>query len=143
MSFNRIMRGGLVAAGLILAAACGDSFEPTTDNVAGTYVATVFRGEVEGVDRDFLDEGASLTITLSADGTTTGRLFVPDGNEDGSDLDESLAGTWTLDAESGEVTFNQSADTFVRNMTFIAEEDELEGEETFTSDTIVVELEKQ
>lgn len=142
MSLNRLVRGGLVAASLSLAAACGDSFEPTADNVAGVYTATTFRGEVDGVDRDFLDEGSTFTITLAANGTTTGRLFVPDGNEDGSDLDESLVGTWALDAEASEVTFTQSADTFIRNMTFTASEDELEGNETFTDSTIEVELEK-
>lgn len=143
MSLNRLAGAGLLAASISLAVACGDSFEPTTENVAGAYEATVFRGDDEGVDRDLLDEGGSLSITLAANGTTSGRLFVPGGDEDGSDLDMSLVGTWTLDEERSEVTFDQSADTFLRGMTFAASEDRLEGEESFVDGSIEVVLEKQ
>ena len=134
---------------VLLLAACGDDGtgpdEIEQSDVAGSYEATTFETTEDGQTTDQLAEGAQFTITLASDGTTTGNLFIPGGAEDGSDLDASLAGTWTFNASSNSVTFDQDADTFVRDMTFTAVRAgggvQLEGEETFSGVTITVVLE--
>ena len=78
--------------------ACGDDdgFTPTEDTVAGTYTATTFIVTNTTPPTDLLALGMTLTLTLTTDGTTTGRLFMPGGGDNGVDLDEDLTGTWTL-----------------------------------------------
>lgn len=49
--------------------------------------------------------------------------------ENGADVDEDLAGTWTL--ESTTVTFDQSGDPFIRDVPFTAERNRLSAEGTF------------
>ncbi len=108
--------------------ACGDDgFSPTVENMAGSYTATTFTRTVGGTTTDQLELGAEVTVDLDEDGTMTGRIFIPEAEEGEGDLDESLAGTWTL--EGGAVTFEQEADTFVREMQFIASENQLSGED--------------
>jgi hypothetical protein len=71
-------------------------------------------------------------------------LFVPGGGEDGGDLDADLSGTFSFNDTTDQVTFDQSADTFVRDMTFTAvragDGVQLEGEETFGETTARVVL---
>lgn len=116
------MRLSSLAPTLILLSAtalvgCEDTTgPPTMDDVAGSYHATTLIGHTDAGDIDVLARGGSLTLTLAADGTAMGTLFVPDGDEDGSDLTADLSGTWTLDGD--EVTFQHDADTFIRNVTF-------------------------
>jgi hypothetical protein len=81
-----------------------------------------------------------VTITLAADGTTSGRLFVPGGAEDGSDLDVDLVGAWTLTGST--VTFNQTADTFIRDAQFTAGRNSLSSEATLSGSTIRLMLTK-
>ena len=84
----------------------------TQSNVAGTYSATRLETVTGGVTTDQLAAGATLTLALAANGSVTGRRSVPNGDEGGGNLDESMAGTWVL--SGGSVTFSQTADTFVR-----------------------------
>ena len=81
-----------------------------------------------------------VTITLAADGTTSGRLFVPGGAEDGSHLDVDLVGAWTLTGST--VTFNQTADTFIRDAQFTAGRNSLSSEATLSGSTIRLMLTK-
>ena len=134
----------IFALGLSLAlAGCGDddSFSPTTDNVAGSYSASSFTVSSTLGTIDLLALGASVEVTLEPDGTATGRLFVPGGAAGGSDLDADLTGTWSLAGST--VTFNQTADTFIRDADFTAEENRLTGEGTFNGQTVRVVLEKE
>jgi hypothetical protein len=134
--------GRMVALSLaVVLAGCGDdSFDPTVDNVAGIYSATTFTvTTVEGTV-DVLAEGGSVTLTLDPDGTTTGRLLVPEGGENGEDVDEDLAGTWGLDGNR--VGFDQEADTFIGELDFTASEDRLTTEGTFTGETVNLVLTK-
>jgi len=129
--------------GLLTAvAACGDDpFSPTPESVAGSYSATEFTATSDALGTfDLLAVGAEVTVTLAADGTTTGRLFVPGGAEDGSDLDADLAGTWALDGST--VTFNQTADTFIRDAQFTASRNRLTGEGVFQGLTIRLVLDR-
>jgi hypothetical protein len=124
-----------VALGLTIAlASCGDdSFSPTAETVAGSYAASTFTHETSAGTTDLLALGAVVSIALAADGTMTGEIFVEGGAEDGSDLDEDLTGTWTLAGST--VTFDQGADTFVRDVEFTAAQDRLTGERTFDDGT--------
>ena len=79
-------------------------------------------------------------MTLNQDGTTSGRLFAPGLGVGGTDFDIDLAGTWTL--TDGTVTFDQTGDTFVRDVPFTAERNRLSGEGTFSGVTIRVVLTK-
>ena len=86
-------------------------------------------------------ELSDVTLDLATDGTTTGRLFVPEGELDGSDLDADLTGTWSLTDST--VTFEQSADSFIPDVDFIASSNRLTGEGTFSGGTLLLVLTKQ
>jgi hypothetical protein len=120
--------------------ACDDSEGPETLSVLGAYEATTLTTEEEGVTTDWLSLGASISLTLSGDGTTAGRLFIPGGAEDGSDFDVDLTGTW--ERQGTIVTLDHVADTFMRDMPFIADGMRLTGEETFGTVTVSVVLSK-
>ena len=145
---------GLCSAALIIAA-CGGSAPPAgpdgpdTSNtpagsdVAGSYVASTFTTQDSTGVTDQIGRGASIELVLDTSGVTSGRLFVPGGSEDGSDFDADLEGTWTLRADT--VEFNQTADTFIRDMPFLflSDSDGLSGEETFGGTLVRVVLAKQ
>jgi hypothetical protein len=132
----------IIALALTLAlTACGDdNFSPTVENVAGPYTASTFTYETSEGTTDLLAAGAVVSIDLADDGTTTGEIFVAAGGEDGGDLDEDLTGTWTLAGST--VTFDQDADTFIRDLEFAADEGLLIGEDTFDDVTIRLVLSK-
>jgi len=89
---------------------------------------------------DFLNLGATLTLTLNADGTTEGRLLAPGLDEEGGDVDVDLVGTWMLAGSI--VTFDQPGDTFLPDLPFTADRDRLTGEETSAGTTTRVILTK-
>jgi hypothetical protein len=130
----------LVVPTFLAASACGDPEAPTFDEVVGTYEATLFTTRIGVATVDQLEAGASITLVLAPDGSTTGRLFVPEGNEDGSDFDASLAGTWLLNDRT--VTLDHATDTFMRDMSYRADGTRLTGEETFGDVRISVVLSK-
>lgn len=131
----------LAAASL---SACSDSVapsaEPTMQMVAGLYQASESFGALsltttaDGHTIDWIAAGTSILLELNSDGTTTGRLFIPGGDEDGGDLDADLTGTWTL--SGGTVRLSHAADTFLRDMDFTFRDSRLEGEETFGEVTV-------
>lgn len=119
---------------LVLGSCGGDSFSPTVETVAGSYTASSFTLSSSVGTTDLLALGSTVDLTLAVDGTTSGRLFVPGGAEDGSDLDVDLVGTWTLSGST--VTFDQTGDTFIPDVQFTAGRNRLSGEGTF-SGTII------
>jgi hypothetical protein len=129
-------------AALVLLLACGDSdgFSPTEETVAGTYTAGTFTITSAVGPTDLLAAGATVDATLAADGTATGRLFVPVVVAGGEELDEDLTGTWTLSGDT--VTFDQAADTFIRDAEFIAGRNTLTGEDTFGGVSVFLQLVK-
>lgn len=124
----------------VLVAACSDSTAPTMASVAGSYAATTFTVTESGGTTNILAAGGSISLTLAAAGTTSGRLFVPGGAEGGGDFDEDLTGTWSL--QDSTVTLDHDADTFLRDMTFTVRGQQLVGQETFTDVTVAVVLAK-
>lgn len=117
---------------------CGDSFSPTLDSVAGTYAATRLVTTSTGTATDQLAGGATLTITLAEGGTTTGQLMLPASDVNGAGLTASMAGTWSLTGD--QVVLTQGADTFVRDLTFTATEDELKADDTFGGTRVEITL---
>lgn len=130
--------GRFAAASILLG--CSDSFTPSIGNVAGSYTSTTFLTTDSTGTTDQLAAGTTFTISLAANGTTTGRLFVPGAGAGGGDLDADMAGTWTLTGTT--VQFAQTADTFVRDMPFRAESNRLRGEAVFGATTVRVVLTK-
>ncbi len=135
---RRLLITTLLVGSLPFASACSDALSPET--LAGTYVATTFTfsGVVTG---DVLFSGGSFTITLNADGTAEGSLFVPASLTGGVPLNENLAGTYTIVDDA--ITFIHNADTFVRDATWTVDGSELHGSGTYSGVTITVVLSRQ
>jgi hypothetical protein len=121
---------------------CGgeDAFSPTLASVTGSYTASALTLTSSIGTTDLLALGSTVDITLAADGTTSGRLFVPGGDEGGGDLDVDLAGTWALSGST--VTFNQTGESFIRDVEFTAGPDQLNGEGEFSGAIIRLVLRK-
>jgi hypothetical protein len=109
-------------------------------SVAGTYTATTFTATSPGGTTDLLAGGASISAILNADGTTSGTLHVPAALNNGTAIDEDLAGTWTL--SNGQVGFHQTADTFLPDLAFTVHGNQLEGTGAFGGTTLHVVLTK-
>lgn len=113
------LRMMLAAAGAsALMAGCGGeaTFGPGGLQL-GTYTATTFSVTPSGqAPINVLGAGGSLVITLEAGGTTTGTLTVPGTITGGAQLVASMAGTVTVTNLT--VSFDQAADTFVRDLTW-------------------------
>ena len=102
---------------------------PTVAEVSGSYEATTLIDHAADGDVDALAEGAFLEIDLDPNGTTSGTFFVPEGDEDGSDLNADLTGTWSLSGD--EVTFDHAADTFIRDVVFTYDDGQLVSENQY------------
>jgi hypothetical protein len=94
-----------------------------------------------GQSIDLLSQGGSLTLTLESGGNTSGRLFAPAGGDNGQDLDENLAGTWSQTGNT--IRFSQSADTFIRDASWTVEGSTLRTSFTLGSTTVNAVLTKQ
>jgi hypothetical protein len=146
---TRALRSSALLALALILLACSDKKDPIAPidpvkdasfRAEDKYGALKFTTS-DGETTDWLAEGAKFTIDLAGDGTTTGRLFIPGMEEDGSDFDADLAGTWTLKGDT--VRFTHEADTFVRDMPFLVRTNKLEGEHTFDGTKIQVTLVKK
>jgi hypothetical protein len=120
-------------------AGCSESTSVT--ELVGLYQATEFTVTTNGTMTDWIAKGASLQLILDANQTSAGTLFVPGGNSDGSDFTADLSGTWTI--EDGKVTFDQAADTFVRNTPFTVAGNTLVGDQMFGTSRVHITLTRQ
>lgn len=102
--------------------ACSDNpFTPSIEDIAGTYHLTTLVVRTPSDTTDYLAAGSTIDVTLNVNGTVMGSLHIVGGAEGGADLDADMAGTWLLLGTT--VTFDQSADTFVRDVDFTATRD--------------------
>jgi hypothetical protein len=141
MKLNAFVLGCVSVLGLVTAG-CGD--DPlSVGDLVGTWEATTFEIDPAGGGAviDFLAGGATIDITVAANGTTTGTLFVPAALNGGVALTESMAGSVDLDGNS--ITFDQAADTFLRDADFSLNGSTLTGTHTDGDGTITVVLTKQ
>ena len=110
--------------------ACGDDgFSPTVENMAGSYTATTFTRTVGGTTTDQLDLGAEVTVDLDEDGTMTGRIFLPEA--EGAKAISMRASLEPGPSKVGRSPSSRKPTAFVREMQFIAGENQLSGEEDF------------
>jgi hypothetical protein len=121
----------LLLLGVVALMSCrvGDPFAPTVANMAGAYTAHALVIADTAGAIDWIDAGGSLTLTLSANGSLSGRLFLPGGAAGGGDLDEDMAGNWFLIGHT--ISFGQAAQTFVRDMDFTADQDRISVDHYF------------
>ena len=129
----------LVCALSLSVAACGNDDLPVSPlTLAGTYTATQLTTTTGGVTTNQLAAGASVTLVLSLDGTSVGRLRVPASTLPAADV--SLNGTWEY--SNGDVDLTSSADTFLRDMLLRVEGNTLVGDQTFGATRIQIVLTK-
>lgn len=109
------VHGYLGALTLIAGCGSGEPSEPPSP-IAGTYLATLFKVTPTGQAQiDVLASGGSLSIVISTSNTTSGTLQLPPSVTGGAAFTASMAGTASLATSTSTVTFQQSADTFVRD----------------------------
>lgn len=124
----RLFARALPALFTLALAACDD--DPTAPPApTGAYQATRFTAISGGTTTDVLTAGGSLRITLTPQGTTSGRLFIPGSVTGEGDFDSDLTGTWTQSGST--IQFDHAADTFVRDMPFTIQGSTLVGDRTF------------
>lgn len=103
----------IVAVGTL--AACGEDGAIAPDAIVGVYTATTFRvTPTDAAEIDVLEEGGSLVITVGGGDVTTGSLVLPATVTGTAALQASMAGNAVRNGSG--VTFNQTADTFVRDL---------------------------
>jgi hypothetical protein len=134
----------LVTAPLLFA--CSDNSSTnvgiTMQSVAGTYYANSAKSGSKlellqgGTTTNALAQGFTILLTLKADGTTSGNLYVAATSTQAAS-NESLVGTWTLAGNT--VNLSHATDTLLRDITFTADANRLSGSlNTTTSVAIVV-----
>src|SRR5437868_2085012 len=102
----------LVSSGI----ACGgDNTTAPKTAVAGNYVATQWVTTGTSGQTNQLLAGSTLDLTLADNGSTSGHLHVAASGGNPA-FDADMAGTWS--ESNNKVTISQSADTFVRNLSF-------------------------
>jgi len=132
----------IAAASIAIILAGGGCTESTSVlDLVGLYNATQFSVVDGGTTTDWLQAGATVQLILDANQTSAGTLFIPGGNEDGSDLTADLSGTWTI--ADGKVLFDQTADTFIRDTPFAVSGNTLVGDQTFGTARIRLTLTRQ
>jgi hypothetical protein len=126
-----------LAVTVVATLACHDIsiFQPSLQNVSGSYTARTIMKIAAFPSVDWIARGATMTITLTTDGATTGRLFVPGGADSGGDLDADMVGRWQLIGST--VQFGQTADTFVPEIDFSATSNRLSADQTLADGTEV------
>ena len=107
---------------LVAVGGCGNPVL-APDDVSGQYHATVFTIVVNGVTNELLSRGATVTLRLNPDLTTSGHFTMP--SVAGVQLvavDDDLTGTYTLN--NGVVRLSQG-DAYLDGLVFTADPPEL------------------
>ena len=121
----------IAALAAVLAGCAGIEVVTGTTFPTGTYTARVFLVTPTGQSQiNVLAAGGSLSITIAANGHTTGSLQVPSSVTGGPELVASMEGT--ADIGGLTVTFEQTADTFVRDLSW----SRIEGTLVVTEQTV-------
>ena len=126
--------------GIAAMLACGDSTSPSSP--VGDYTAIVFVTTDNTGATNQLAIGSTLNISLAANGTTTGHLHLAASGAQ-TLFDADMAGTWSRNGEV--IDFAQTADTFVKDMSFTIQRisgdvSALVGDQTFSGTRINLSL---
>src|SRR3954469_1273677 len=101
---------------LIATAACGsDTAAEPPNALVGNYVAAQWVTTGGSGQTNQILAGSTLNLALAGDGTTSGHLHVAASGGNPA-FDADMTGTWS--EADNKVTISQTADTFVRDMTF-------------------------
>jgi hypothetical protein len=104
-----------LTSALMALGACRSDFTSGPDSLVGTYIAPhIFVTPIGGAPMDLVANGATLKIAIAEDNTTSGTLFIPSGVTGGAPLQASMVGAVVRTGDV--VTFQQTADTFVRDL---------------------------
>ena len=120
--------------------------EPTTnDNLAkevlGKYSSPEFKLTLENkAPIDILSVGGYIEIELNEDKTTTGTFYLPDtlNLTGGGEVVADLSGTYTI--KNNKISFEHTADTFLRNIEFSLVGKKLSGSYEKTGVLVEIEL---
>ena len=134
----RLITGLLTVSAVV---ACSDPFKPTTESILGMYRAESFTADSGGTSRDLVAAGATLELLLLPFGDVVGALNVPPNPPDTATFYASMNGRWAL--AGNKVRFTQDADSFVRDVVWVADEDRLSGDKTFGAVRVRVVLRRQ
>jgi hypothetical protein len=131
-----LMKGIPMLLGIAAMMACSDLTSSGTTEAS--YTAIIFFTTDSTGPTNQLSLGSSLQITLASNGTTSGHLHLAASGGQPV-LDADMAGTWSQSGDA--IDFTQTADTFVRDMTFTAQKistsvSALVGDETFSGTRI-------
>lgn len=115
MRLRRSSRPVLAAALMFTVGACRNTSEPNP--IVGTFLATTFTVTPAGeATLNALALGSTLGINVANNLVTAGTLVMPPIVTGGPTIVASMAGTAVVTGST--VRFAQTADTFVRDLTF-------------------------
>ena len=124
----------------IASSACADDPIVPPAGAPGDYRATRLALSTSGPPVNLLAVGASLSLTLGEDHTTTGRLQLPASVTGGEPVDASLTGAWRQSHDT--VFFSGPADTFIRDVPFLIRGATLVADNTASGTRVQVTLSK-
>jgi hypothetical protein len=125
MPFERgILRSILVAGLPVLLIACGSSTVAPTNSVVGSYVPTIWVTTGGTGQTSELQVGSTLTLTLHANGLTSGNLHLA-ATASRPVFDADMSGSWTQNGST--ISISQSIDTFVQHTSFEMSPDPISG----------------
>jgi hypothetical protein len=107
-----LVRIGPICFVLAVIGCGGSNSTAPTARVAGNYAATQFVTTGTAGQTNQILAGSTLYLFLETNGSLFGRLHMAGSG------DTDMTGTWTQTGNT--ISFSQTADTFVRNMTFTA-----------------------
>lgn len=117
-------RIAVAAAALLVSAGCRKVTDP--DPLIGTFLASTLTVTPAGQSVvDVLAQGGTLGLNVANNFVTAGTLILPASITGGAVFTASMTGTAVRTGTT--VRFTQSADTFVRNLTFTLTENRLEA----------------
>ncbi|MGE0439241.1 MAG: hypothetical protein AB7L66_13845 [Gemmatimonadales bacterium] len=120
----RRIESWIALLGAVLALGCTTG----PGDVAGRYHAEVFRLKAgTAAPIDLIAGGATIDLTLSADGTTAGTMAAPAiAGAEGTPFSENLTGSFLV--RDGTVSFTLEADVFIRDLAWTIDGNRLRAE---------------
>jgi hypothetical protein len=118
--FSSILLTGLA----VLLLACGSSTAPPGNSVAGSYTPVIWVTVGGTGQTSELQAGSTLTLTLHANGLTSGHLHMA-ATAARPLFDADMSGTWIQNGST--ISISQSVDTFVQHTSFEMSPDPVKG----------------
>lgn len=128
-------------------AACdsGEFNGPGQNEITGEYTVSAAKGEfIFTTDTDSWDlasEGSIVSLKVFANGTTSGRLYIPAATETAEDMEEDLSGRWMV--QGNIIYFAQTHQNLIGAMEFERIGNELRAERQFIDGHVKLRLVKQ